>query len=1174
MFSQFFIDRPIFATVLSVVILLVGGVALVGMPVGQYPDVTPPTIAVTASYPGAGAEVVAETVTTPIEQEINGVEGMLYLSSKSTGDGQASIDVTFALGTDIDQAQVLTQNRVAVALAKLPEEARRQGVSTRKKSPSILLCVNLFSPGERLDQLFISNYALLQVKDALARIEGVGDVQFLGARDYALRVWLDPGKLASRGLSATDVVRALREQNVQVAAGRIGQPPATLGLDFQVPVTAAGRLPDPQAFENVIVKASGPLPPGTPAGAAGRVGPGHDLATTGQAIVRLGDVGRAELGARSYDVGSRLDGQEGVTVALFQQPGSNALATAERIRHEMALLERGFPEGLEYAIHYDTTVFVEESVREVWKTLFEAVVLVFIVVLVFLQDWRATIIPMVAVPVSLVGTFAAMRLFGFSLNNLSLFGLVLAIGIVVDDAIVVVENVERWLSGGLPAREAARRAMAEVAGPVIAIALVLCSVFVPTAFITGISGEFYRQFALTIAASTVISAFNSLTLSPALCVLLFQAHHPGNGAAPSGGPEPGNAATDGAGKGKGKGKIGARRDPLPAAGIALLAGLLAVWFLEARGLVAAGLATAPLPPWAAAWSVRLGLFAAGALLGWWGAGAVNGILAAFFRLFNLFFELTTGVYGAVVGRLLRMGIVVVALYLGLMALTYYGFTTVPVGFIPQQDKGYLLVTALLPPGASAERTAEVMADLDKRVTAIPGVAHSISVTGYSLLANVSQPNAGGMFVLLEPFARRAVDPERSAARILRTLRQSFAEIRAAQVVAFGAPPIDGLGNSGGFKLQVLDRTSAGPQRLEAAAAALVDAASAQPGLTGLFSGFRADEPKFFVDIDREKVKAQGVDLAEVNAALQIYLGSAYVNDWTAFGRNWPVLVQADRDYRMRREDIGRLEVRNAAGEMVPLSTLVTVTDTSGPAVVNHFNLLPSADITGSTLPGTSSGDAIAILEALAAQPPEGQGILPPGMEFAWTELSLQQILAGNTAWIVFALGTVFVFLVLAAQYESWSLPLAIILIVPMCLLAAIAGVWIAGLDNSIFTQIGLVVLVGLAAKNAILIVEFAKQQQDAGLPLAEAVVTAARMRLRPILMTSLAFILGVVPLVLGRGAGAEMRVALGTAVFSGMLGVTAFGIFFTPVFYSLIMGWGRGRNLDRPGAQPVPSTRP
>jgi len=1158
MVSQFFIDRPVFATVLSVVILLVGGVALVGMPVGQYPDVTPPTIAVTASYPGAGAEVVAETVTTPIEQEINGVEGMLSLSSKSTGDGQSSIDVTFNLGTDVDQAQVLTQNRVAVALAKLPEEARRQGVSTRKKSPSILLCVNLFSPDGRLDQLFISNYALLQVKDALARIEGVGDVQFLGARDYALRVWLDPGKLASRGLTATDVVRALREQNVQVAAGRIGQPPATLGLDFQVPVTAAGRLPDPAAFENVIVKAAGPLPAGSSPAAIGRTGPGHDLATTGQAIVRLGDVGRAELGARSYDVGSRLDGREGVTVALFQQPGSNALATAERIRHEMEGLAKGFPEGLGYAIHYDTTVFVEESIREVWKTLFEAVVLVFIVVLVFLQDWRATVIPMVAVPVSLVGTFAAMRLFGFSLNNLSLFGLVLAIGIVVDDAIVVVENVERWLSGGLSPREAARRAMAEVAGPVIAIALVLCSVFVPTAFITGISGEFYRQFALTIAASTVISAFNSLTLSPALCVLLFGGtdHH---------GQATAVAAANGA--------EAARRAPLPPAGIALLAGLLAVWCLEARGLVVAGLATAPLPPWAAAWSVRLGLFAAGAFVGWWASRGVNRILAGFFRLFNLFFDVTTGVYGAVVGRLLRMAIVVVAVYLGLMALAYYGFTTVPVGFIPQQDKGYLLVTALLPPGASADRTDVVITDLEERAKAVPGVAHLISVTGYSLLANVNQPNAGGMFVLLEPFARRAVDPQRSAAGVLRALRRSFAEVPEAQIVAFGAPPIDGLGNAGGFKLQVLDRRSAGPQALEAAAAALVDAAAAQPGLTGLFSGFRSDEPRFFVDIDREKVKAQGIDLAEVTAALQIQLGSAYVNDWTAFGRNWPVLVQADRDFRMRREDIGRLEVRNAAGEMVPLSTLVTVTDSSGPAVVTHFNLFPSADVNGSTLPGTSSGDAIALMEALAAPPPAGKGVLPPGMEFAWTELSLQQILAGNTAGIVFALGTVFVFLVLAAQYESWSLPLAIILIVPMCLLAAIAGVWIAGLDNSIFTQIGLVVLVGLAAKNAILIVEFAKQQQDAGLPLAEAVLTAARLRLRPILMTSLAFILGVVPLVLGRGAGAEMRVALGTAVFSGMLGVTLFGIFFTPVFSSLIMGWGARRNLDRPGAQPVPSTR-
>jgi multidrug efflux pump len=1166
MFSKFFIDRPVFATVLSVVTLLVGGVALVGMPIGQYPEVTPPTIAVTASYPGAGAEVVADTVTTPIEQEINGVEGMLYQTSKSTGDGQSSIDVTFNLGTDIDKAQVLTQNRVAVALAKLPEEARRQGVSTRKKSPSILLCVNLVSPGGRFDQLFLSNYALLNVKDALSRIEGVGDVQFLGARDYALRVWLDPDKLASRGLTATDVVRALREQNVQVAAGRIGQPPATTGLDFQVAVTAAGRLPDSAAFENVIVKASGPLPAG--AGAVGRQGPGHDLTTTGQAIVRLGDVGRVELGARSYDVSSRLDGEESITIALFQQPGSNALATAERVRAEMARLEKGFPEGIESRVHYDTTVFVEESIREVWKTLFEAVVLVFIVVLLFLQDWRATVIPMVAVPVSLVGTFAAMRLFGFSLNNLSLFGLVLAIGIVVDDAIVVVENVERWLAGGLSAREAARRAMDEVAGPVVAIALVLCSVFVPTAFITGISGEFYRQFALTIAASTVISAFNSLTLSPALCVLLLHHHEDGNGAVPSGTDA---EHTRGPGK-QGKGRS-AGRDPLPAAGIALLAGLLAVWLLEARLLVATGAVSTPLPPWGIEWGVRLALFAAGVVVGWWSATPVNRIVAAGFRLFNLFFDLTTGAYGAVVGRLLRTSIVVVAVYVALMGLAYYGFTTVPVGFIPQQDKGYLLASALLPPGASIDRTSLVMRDLERRAKSIPGVEHVISLTGYSLLASVNQPNAGGMFVLLEPFARRAVDPDRSATAILRALRRSVAEVRDAQVVALGPPPIDGLGNSGGFKLQVLDRTSAGPQRLEAAAGALVAAAAVQPGLTGLFSGFRADEPQFFVDIDREKVKAQGIDLVEVNAALQVYLGSAYVNDWTAFGRNWPVLVQADRDFRMRREDIGRLEVRNAAGEMVPLSTLVTVTDASGPSVVTHFNLLPSADVTGATLPGTSSGDAIALMETLASPPPTGKGILPPGMVFAWTELSLQQILAGNTAWIVFALGTVFVFLVLAAQFESFALPLAIILIVPMCLLAAIAGVWIAGLDNSIFTQIGLVVLVGLAAKNAILIVEFAKQQQDAGLPLAEAVLTAARLRLRPILMTSLAFILGVVPLVLGRGAGAEMRVALGTAVFSGMLGVTLFGIFFTPVFYKVVMGWGTRRNLDPPRVQPVPSTR-
>jgi multidrug efflux pump len=1129
--SHFFLDRPVFATVLSIVILILGGVALQGLPISQYPEVTPPTISIQAVYPGASAQVVADTVTTPIAQEVNGVEDMLYLASKSTGDGQAVIDVTFTVGTDIDQAQVLTQNRVAVALAKLPDEVKRQGVTTKKKASSILLCVNLVSPDGRLDQLAMSNYGLLQIKDALARIEGVGDVAFLGARDYSMRVWLDPDKLASRGMTATDVVRALREQNVQVAAGQLGQPPAAAGIDFQLPINTTGRLPDADEFRAVIVKSS--------TGGGGREG----FVTSGE-IVRLEDVGRVELGAKNYDATSRLDGRESVTIAVFQRPGSNALATAARVRREMDRLARDFPDGLRHVIHYDTTVFVDESVHEVVKTLFEAVVLVFVVVLVFLQNWRATLVPMVAVPVSLVGTFAVMGLLGFSLNNLSLFGLVLAIGIVVDDAIVVVENVERWLARGLTAREATAKAMDEVSGPVVAIALVLSSVFVPTAFIAGISGEFYRQFALTIAASTAISAFNSLTLSPALCAILFRGHEQGRGGS---------------------------RQPLPAAGIALVAGLFAIWVFEDVAVVKAGLAAAGLPNEWRVWAVRLAVFAGGGLAGLAASPLLNLLLAGFFRVFNLFFDLTTGAYGAIVGLLLRAAIVVLAAYVALMALTYYGFTTVPVGFIPDQDKGYLVVNCLLPDGASVERTEPVVERMTREALATPGVAHVISITGYSLLSSTNLPNSGGMFVLLEPFARRKIDPALHASAILRDLRQRFAAIQEAQVVAFGAPPVEGMGNTGGFKLHVRDRTAQGPEALEAAVAALAETAAVQPGLTGLFSGFRANQPQLFVDVDRAKVKAAGIDLAEVNAALQIYLGGGYVNDFTAFGRNWPVTVQADQAFRMRQADIGRLKVRNAAGEMVPLSTLVTVRDSSGPSIVTHYNLYPAAELTGATLPGTSSGDAIAVIEALADQPPAGRGLLPPGMDFEWTELALQQIRAGNTAISVFLLGTVFVFLVLAAQYESWALPFAVILIVPMCLLAALTGVWLSGLDNNIFTQIGLVVLIGLAAKNAILIVEFAKQRQDAGLGQAEAVLEAAKQRLRPILMTSLAFILGVVPLVLGRGAGAEMRVALGTAVLSGMLGVTVFGIFFTPVFYSTVMRFAEGRRVDPPARPAVPS---
>jgi multidrug efflux pump len=1119
--SHFFIDRPIFATVLSVVILILGAVALLGLPVAQYPDVTPPTISIQAFYPGASAQVVADTVTTPIEQEVNGVENMLYLSSKSTNDGQSVIDVTFTLGTDIDQAQVLTQNRVAVALAKLPEEVKRQGVTTKKKASSILLCVNLYSSDGRYDQLYLSNYALLQVKDSLARLDGVGDVSFLGGRDYAMRVWLDPDKVASRGMTATDVVRGLREQNVQVAAGQLGQPPAPAGIDFQLPMNTNGRLPSAAEFANVIVKAG---QPGSPAA-------GRDSYVTGGEIVRLSDVGRVELGAKNYDMSSRLDGRESITIAVFQRPGSNALATAAGVRQAMKKLALEFPAGLEHAIHYDTTQFVEESIHEVYKALFEAVVLVFVVVLVFLQSWRATIIPMIAVPVSLVGTFAVMQLLGFSLNNLSLFGLVLAIGIVVDDAIVVVENVERWLAQGLSAREAARRAMTEVAGPVIAIALVLCAVFVPTAFITGISGEFYRQFALTIAASTVISAFNSLTLSPALAAILFRGHEHGDAA---------------------------RSQPLPAAGLALIGGLFAIWLFEDLAVVRAGLAAAGVPNEWWVWGVRLALFAAGGVAGFAASPLVNLLLAGFFRLFNVFFALTTGAYGVIVGLLLKLSIVVVAAYIGLMALTYYGFTSVPVGFIPEQDKGFLVVNAMLPDGASIERTEPVVARLTEAALDTPGVAHVISVSGYSLLTSTNLPNSGGMFVLLEPFARRTIDPSLRAGAIAATLRRKFAGIEEAQVVTFPAPPVEGMGNTGGFKLQVRDRMGKGPAALEESVAALAEAAAAQPGLVGLFSGFRSSQPQLFVEVDRTKVRAQGIDLADVHQTLQIYLGGAYVNDFTAFGRNWQVTAQAEQQFRMRQSDIGRLKVRNAAGEMVPLSTLVTVKESSGPSIVTHYNLYPSAELSGNTLPGTSSGDAIAILETLAGQPPAGKGLLPPGMDFEWTELSLQQILAGNTAAVVFVLGTVFVFLVLAAQYESWSLPFAIILIVPMCLLAAIAGLWIARLDNNIFTQIGLVVLIGLAAKNAILIVEFARQREKAGVPRAEAVLEAAKLRLRPILMTSLAFILGVVPLVLGKGAGAEMRVALGTAVFSGMLGVTVFGIFFTPVFYSIVM-WFTGR---------------
>ena len=1143
MISHFFIDRPIFATVLSVVIVIVGVVAVTQLPVAQYPDVAPPTVQVTATYPGANAKTTADNVATPIEQEVNGVERMLYMSSKSTNDGQMNLDVTFELGTNLDTAQVLVQNRVAVAEAKLPEEVKRIGVTTKKKSPSILLCVNLVSAQRPdgsffYDQLYLSNFATLSVKDDLARIKGVGDVTFLGPRDYSMRVWLDPDKLAARDLTASDVINAVQEQNRQVAAGRLGQPPVPTSesIQFQLPINTAGRLTTEEQFENIVLKTSD-----------GGVVHFKDVVreTRRDADGRVIDKG-IELGAKSYDVNSYLDGEPSATLAVFQLPGSNALDTASAIRAKMEELKGRFPEGVDYRIHYDTTVFVQESITSVIHTLIEAFILVFIVVLVFLQNWRATIIPMVAVPVSLVGTFAVMALLGFSLNNLSLFGLVLAIGIVVDDAIVVVENVERWLAQGMSPRDASRKAMEEVTGPVVAIALVLCAVFVPTAFMAGISGQFYKQFALTIAASTIISAFNSLTLSPALAALLLKPHAHGEH-----GP--------------------VQQEALPRTGIGIIGGLVAYFFLlapighmlgiETGGHGQSAAETTAHTSAAALWALRAAVFVGGVVAGWFAGILVNGLLGAFFRAFNWLFDVTINVYGRLVGGLLRISFVALLVYGGLMGLTFLGFRVVPVGFIPEQDKGYLVLNAQLPDGAALDRTDKVVREMSKIAREEDGVAHTIDLPGYSAVLGTNISNVGGMFVILDPFEERAGKAELSAPAIIGRLRQKFSTITAARVGVFGAPPVEGLGTTGGFKLQVQDRRSAGLRALQGAVENLADEGNRDPRMANLFSSFSVTQPQLYVDVDEEKAKVQKINLQDIDATLQAYLGSFYVNDFFFQNRNWQVNLQAAPRYRMKIDDIGNLEVRNVQGQRVPLRTLITVRYDSGPAIVNHYNLYPSAEINGSTATGVSSGQAIDIIDGLAVN------ALPATMGFEWTELTLQQILASKDLLtkLAFPLAVVFVFLVLAAQYESWSLPLSIILIVPMCLLAAIAGVWLASLNNDIFTQIGLVVLIGLAAKNAILIVEFAKQLQDEGKNRFDATVEACRLRLRPILMTSFAFILGVVPLVLATGAGAEMRQTLGITVFSGMLGVTAFGIFFTPVFYVVV------RRFSEPTAATAPS---
>ena len=1145
--SRFFVDRPIFATVLSLVIILIGLVALTQLPIAQYPEVVPPTIQVTATYPGANAATVAETVAQPIEQEVNGVERMLYMFSRSTNDGQLTIDVTFELGTDLDAAQVLVQNRVAIAEAKLPEEVKRLGISTKKKSPSILLVVNLVSPDGRYNQLYLSNFATLNIKDDLARVKGVGDVAFLGARDYSMRVWLDPTKLASRQMTASDIIRAIKEQNVQVAAGRIGQPPVPQGavVPFQLPINTQGRFTAEEQFDNIIIKT----------GKQGQAVYLRDVVSDakydkdGKMILR-----GIELGAKNYDVNSYLGSKENrlpaATMAVFQLPGANALETAEHIKAKMAELKSRFPEGVEYRIVYDTTVFVNESVHEVYKTLFEAFVLVFIVVLIFLGDWRATLMPMIDVPVSLIGTLAIMAVMGFSLNNLTLFGLVLAIGIVVDDAIVVVENIERWMSTGMPPREATIKAMDEITGPVIAITLVLSSVFVPTAFLAGISGQFYRQFALTIAVSVIISAINAMTMAPARAVTLIKPHTPGH-----------------------------HRDALPPQGIAVLVGFIIYHFVTPYVLALFGLAAPAhgkgaeeaahqVSQWGV-WAVRLGVFAAGTFLGWMFRGPINHGIGVFLGVFNRFFDRLSNGYGKIVRSLVRVGFIVLVIYGGLLALTVWGFNVTPKGFIPEQDKGYLVVNAQLPEGASLERTDKMIAQISEAARKTKGVAYSIDMPGYSILLSTNISNIGGMFVILDPFEERAGIPGLSANEIAVELRKNLAGFQEARIGIFNAPPIDGLGSTGGSKLHVQDRRAAGLRTLEGGVQSIVEAGQRDPTFAGMFTSFGVTQPQLFVDIDREKAKAQNVSLDEINTTLQAYLGSLYVNDFSFQGRNWQVNVQADPSFRDKTPDIGRLEVRNGAGDRVPLDTFINVKNTSGPAIVNHYNIYPSAEVNIIPAPGVSSGQLISRSEQLVGEQ------LSSGLGFEWTELALQQILAEKDflTKIIFPLSVLFVFMVLAAQYESWSLPFAILLIVPMCLLAALIGVNFVKLDNSIFTQIGLITLIGLAAKNAILVVEFSKQLEDEGKSRIDAVVEASRVRLRPILMTAFAFILGVVPLVVAKGAGAEMRFALGVAVFSGMLGVTFFGLIFTPVFYEVIRRFTK-KKIPATGQTVLPSAHP
>jgi multidrug efflux pump len=1055
--SKFFIDRPIFAGVISVFIFLVGLIAMFQLPISEYPEVVPPSVVVTAAFPGANPKVIAETVATPLEEQINGVEDMLYMFSQASSDGNLKLTVTFKLGVDPNLAQQEVQNRVNQALPRLPEVTRQLGVTTVKSSPDLTMVVHLLSPNERYDVLYLRNYAVLNVTDQLARIPGIGRVGIFGSGDYAMRIWLNPQKIAERNMTADEVVAAIRRQNVQVAAGVIGGPPYKDNAEVQLTIDAQGRLTEVDQFEQIIIKRD-----------------------KNHVVTRLKDVSRIEIGAAQYGLRSLLDNKPAVALPIFQSPGANAIEISNQVRKTMAKLKADFPEGVDYRIAYDPTVFVRGSIEAVIHTLIEAIILVVIVVILFLQTWRASIIPLLAVPISIVGTFAIMHAFGFSINALSLFGLVLAIGIVVDDAIVVVENVERSIENGLKPREAAIKAMEEVTGPIIAIALVLTAVFVPIAFISGLTGQFYRQFALTIAFSSLISAFNSLTLSPALAALLLKSHD-------------------------------APKDAL------------------------------------SRWMDR--------------------VFGRPFAAFNRFFKTNSERYSRGVSRVLLQRSRTLAIYGVLLGITWLGFHIVPGGFVPVQDKQYLVGFAQLPDGSTLDRTEKVIREMSAIALKEPGVESAISFPGLSINGFINSSSAGIVFVALKPFEERR-SKRLSGIAISQTLQNKFFGIKDAFIAIFPPPPVSGLGSIGGFKLQVEDRTDKGYLALDQAMKAVVNKARQTPGLAGVFTSYNISVPQLYADVDRTKAVQLGVDVLDVFNTMQIYLGSLYINDFNKFGRTYQVLAQADSEFRAKPDDISKLQTRNADGRMVPLGAVVRVSETSGPDNAMRYNAFRSADLNGAAAPGYSSDQAQAAITKVLAT------TLPKEMSFEWTELTYQQILAGNSAVLVFPICVLLVFLVLAAQYESLFLPLAILLIVPMCLLSAIAGVWVTGGDNNIFTQIGLFVLVGLACKNAILIVERARELEREGHTTMEAAIEAARLRLRPILMTSFAFIMGVVPLVTSSGAGSEMRHAMGIAVFFGMLGVTSFGLFLTPVFYVVLRGFEKRWERNHPGRIYVAGEKP